>query len=405
MGDMIKELRSQDYRNIKLRLDGNTMDVSFTNRRISQSGRQVGRAARTILALGPSDISSLKITLTQLDLPIVTYTFVDIGRLRGYFKGDVTARELQPYVGVSYASADYMKKFDADAITDLEIRKEEKKTKFEFKTGEKAGGAATLITKDDPTLGGFAFRPFNLGFFFNDPSGAIKYDLFSLVGYRKRVGKSAFFTATGRFSLFENVSDVNQPSNSLLPHVRSDVGLYRDETAKILSVDYTKLFHLSERLYARASVGLFEEMFGGIGGQLLYLPKEGNWAIDGTLDWVKQRSFDGFGFRDYDTVTALANFHYRIPKWGITTTLRAGRFLARDEGVRFEFSREFRSGIYLGFWYTYTNADDITSPGSPGDPYQDKGIFLSIPFKLFYPKDARARAGYSIRPWTRDGGQ
>src|SRR5205085_6599448 len=86
-------------------------------------------------------------------------------------------------------------------------------------------------------------------------------------------------------------------------------------------------------------------------------PRQGNWAVDLAVDALRQRApGDAFGFRDYSTVTALTSLHYRFPGSGVTATARAGRFLAKDEGVRFELSRRFRSGIEAGGWYTLTDA-------------------------------------------------
>ena len=144
-------------------------------------------------------------------------------------------------------------------------------------------------------------------------------------------------------------------------------------------------------------------MFGGAGGQLLYLPVGAGWGADLAVDWVKQRDYDGWGFRDYDTVTAIASFNYRLPL-GVTATARGGRFLAQDEGVRFEIKRRFASGYEAGIWYTRTNGNDITSPGSPGNPYYDKGIFLSVPLTTLLSKDTQAVAHMSLAPWTRDVG-
>ena len=97
-------------------------------------------------------------------------------------------------------------------------------------------------------------------------------------------------------------------------------------------------------------------------------------------------------------------FHYRLP-WGLTATARAGRFLAQDTGVRFELKRRFRSGITFGAWYTRTNGNDDTPPGSPGNPYYDKGIFMSIPLGSMLTRDTRARSELALSPWTRDVGQ
>ena len=66
--------------------------------------------------------------------------------------------------------------------------------------------------------------------------------------------------------------------------------------------------------------------------------------------------------------TALAALHYRLPLDGVTATVRGGRFLAGDLGARFEMKRRFRSGFQVGAWYSLTNGNDITSPGTPASP-------------------------------------
>ena len=69
------------------------------------------------------------------------------------------------------------------------------------------------------------------------------------------------------------------------------------------------------------------------------------------------------------------------------------------------FQRRFRSGVRIGAWYTVTDGEDITKPGSPDDPYRDKGIFVSIPLGSMLTKDTKATARFAISPWTRDVGQ
>jgi hypothetical protein len=122
------------------------------------------------------------------------------------------------------------------------------------------------------------------------------------------------------------------------------------------------------------------------------------WAADLTVDALEQRGYKGlFDKRDYRTVTALGALHYRLP-YDITVTARAGRFLAKDEGVRLEFKRRFRSGVEIGAWYTKTNGKDITNPGTPSDPYNDKGIFLSVPLNIMLLSDTQSTAGFGFRP-------
>jgi len=161
----------------------------------------------------------------------------------------------------------------------------------------------------------------------------------------------------------------------------------------------------AERVYTRLSAGLYEDMFRGVGGQVLYLPKDSRWAADMAVDALQQRGFKGLlDSRDYKTVTAIGSLHYRLPH-DITVTARAGRFLAKDTGVRMEFKRRFQSGIEVGAWYTHTNGNDITNPGTPSKPYQDRGIFLYVPLNSMLPMDTQSTAGCAISPWTRDVGQ
>jgi len=144
-------------------------------------------------------------------------------------------------------------------------------------------------------------------------------------------------------------------------------------------------------------------MYGGVGGQWLYVERGEPWAFDVSVEAVKQRDFDGrFGFRDYQTVTALAAMHYRLP-YQSTFTVRAGRFLARDFGARFEVKRRFRIGMELGAWYTVT---DVVDKGVGNEAnYRDKGVFVSIPFEGLLPNDTRVVTGFALSPWTRDPGQ
>src|SRR5574341_985040 len=198
------------------------------------------------------------------------------------------------------------------------------------------------------------------------------------------LARQFFLQAETRLTLYETISDVTQASNSELPHVRTDVAEYKKGNAfKLTRLLLNRFYQPGTRVYGRLSAGLYEEMFGGFGGQALYLARDGSWATDLALDWVKQRDFEGwFGFQDYQTVTSIASFSYRLP-YRVTATLRAGRFLAKDEGVRGELKRRFASGFEVGGWYTWTNGNDITSPGSPSSPYHDKGIFMAMPLDTF----------------------
>jgi hypothetical protein len=266
-------------------------------------------------------------------------------------------------------------------------------------------GNVISLKKEDPVQNYFNLRP-SLGVYLNDPSGAFKYEVGVQASMTRRLASRTFLTGAVNYNIYETISDVTQPSNSQLPHVRSDIADYKAAAAlKLRQFVVNQLYFPAERVYARASIGYYEEMFAGVGGQVLYLPVGARWGADLAVDWVAQRDHKGLGFSDYnyDTVTAIASFNYRLPM-GVTATARAGRFLAKDEGVRMEIKRRFASGYEVGMWYTVTNGNDITSPGSPSNPYHDKGIFLSMPLNTLLSKDTQAVAFMSLAPWTRDVG-
>ncbi|OEZ98117.1 PAP2 superfamily protein [Duganella phyllosphaerae] len=266
-------------------------------------------------------------------------------------------------------------------------------------------GDVVQLTSVDRESNRFKVAP-KLGFFFNDPSGAFRYSLSAAANYDRRLSDGLYLNTAASVSLIETVSGVKQPSNSNLPHVRTDVAKYLGESRFALSrVLLNKYATPAERWYVRGSVGLYEDMFRGAGGQVLYLPKNSQWAVDLSVDALQQRGYKRlFDSLDYKTVTAIASLHYKMPH-GITVTARAGRFLAKDNGVRMEFKRRFDSGIEVGAWYTHTNGNDITTPGTPSKPYQDRGVFLSIPLRTMLPLDSQNTMGFSLSPWTRDVGQ
>ena len=124
--------------------------------------------------------------------------------------------------------------------------------------------------------------------FFNDPSGAFRYDLSIVGNYSRALAEQTFLQAQAYLPLYENISDVTSPSNSELPHVRSDIAEYRRHNhLKLSQLLVNRFYHSSERVYARLSGGIYEEMFSGAGGQVLYLPRDGRWGADLDVNWLK----------------------------------------------------------------------------------------------------------------------
>jgi membrane-associated phospholipid phosphatase len=395
----VNALVGQNFKNVRVEMDGTVLKLTLTNTRISNLGRAVGRAARTALAFAPEGTRAIQVTFTKQEQPVATYEFLDLQRLSDYFTGLVQRDAFLQTVIVRYANPS--DRTTADQAGLLEGAQDD------GQLGVQVGheGDIVQLSSEDREANRFKLVP-KVSFFFNDPSGALRYELWAAANYDRRLAEGLYLNGDLKIDVRENVSGVKQPSNSLLPHVRTDIAEYkRGGRFKLNRLMLNQYGNPSERVYTRWSAGFYEEMYRGFGGQVLYLPKDSRWAADLSVDALQQRGFKGwFDKRDYQTVTALGALHYRLP-YDLTVTARVGRFLARDEGARIEFKRRLPSGIEFGAWYTVTNGKDITMPGTPANPYHDKGIFLSVPLNIMLPADSQTTAGFGLAPWTRDVGQ
>jgi hypothetical protein len=398
---LAKALYQDDFTNIAIRSTGPDLFLKLGNVRISDLPRAIGRAARIGALLSPVETKRMFISYTLIEMPSVTYEFNDLNQLQRYFNGQIPRKELAKSVNITYPPGGPVNQGYSEGDLYLGLDDDQPGLKTVFNDD----GDLISLKRTDTLLNRIKIAPkFNL--LLDDPSGVFRYTAFLSADYTKNLGKQFFLESVLDWTFAEDVSKARAPNNSELPHVRSDFALYKkDARLKLSSLLLNKYFHPGERVFARASAGIYEEMFGGVGGQVLYLTNNGNFSTDLALDWVKQRDTKGlFGFRPYSTVTGIVSTRYRFP-YGVTGTVRAGRFLAKDEGARFEIKRRFISGFEMGFWYTRTNGNDLNASGNEGKPYYDKGVFLSIPLGSMLTKDSQAIAPFSIAPWTRDVGQ
>lgn len=204
-------------------------------------------------------------------------------------------------------------------------------------------------------------------------------------------------------NLTNNFDDLKLSSNSVLPHVRSDIKEYLKEGKNgITSLQLDYLTNLNSQTWARASAGLFEDMFGGFGGEILHQPFGKRWAIGADIYRVRQRDYDKrFSFRDYEVTTGHVDLYYRLPFYNITAQLSLGQYLAGDRGATLTLTRRFDSGAEVGVFATKTNV----SAKDFGEGSFDKGAFISIPFDFLSVFSNRSTFGIGWRPLTRDGGQ
>lgn len=197
--------------------------------------------------------------------------------------------------------------------------------------------------------------------------------------------------------------NTNRPSDSLLPHVRTDFAQYFTQGKNgvgYFESDYN--FRLSPDVFGIVRAGYLESMFAGVGGEILWRPEDQRWALGGDLYEVQQRDFDRlFGLQPYHVLTGHVSLYYASPWYGLNFIVRAGQYLAGDRGVTFEMSRRFSTGVEIGAFFTKTNV----SAAQFGEGSFDKGLVLRIPIGWVAPIDTQTELDTILRPVQRDGGQ
>ena len=172
-----------------------------------------------------------------------------------------------------------------------------------------------------------------------------------------------------------------------LPNVRRNSGrYYSGSDPKLMRLTGDYVFKLNRDTYARASAGYLERQFGGVSGEVLWMPPEQSWGLGLEINQVWQRDFEGLGFHDYDVTTGHASVYWQTGYKGFEVQIDAGRYLAGDWGATFTLTRRFANGWAVGAFATKTDvsAEDF------GEGSFDKGIVLSIPLRWATPFETAA---------------
>lgn len=202
-------------------------------------------------------------------------------------------------------------------------------------------------------------------------------------------------------NIYDTFNNFNNPSASTIPHVRSDIQDYlREGKNHIQKLKFEYMSSPSKDIFLRLDLGYLEEMFGGIGGEVLYRPFNSRNSFGLSMHRLRQRDYDQkFSFRDYETTSGHFSIYSDLP-YEISSQLMIGKYLAGDKGVTLDLSRRFKTGFILGVFATKTNL----SSEEFGEGSFDKGFYFSIPLKLFYSDFRTGSIAFGLHPLTKDGG-
>ncbi|WP_259969816.1 YjbH domain-containing protein [Leisingera caerulea] len=344
---------------------GTTAELRYRNNRYRSAAQAAGRAARALAQTLPPSVETFRLVPVRRGIGLAA---IEIRR------SDLEALEFDPEAADAlYAAAGVQ---DAGPLPEDAIF-----------SGELYPAFATSVS------------PYTKPAYF-DPAQPFRLDagLDFAASYAPAPGWR--IAGTIRQRIWGNVKN-GRASNSVLPHVRTDQVEYAQFGTTLENLYVSRLWKPGRNLYARATTGLFESMYGGVSGEVLWKPVNSRLGLGLEANYVVQRDFDQrFGFRDYRTFTGHASAYYELPK-GYLVQIDAGRYLAGDYGGTFSLNREFDNGFMVGGFFTLTNV----SSEDFGEGSFDKGFRFRIPVDWLLGKPSRSGFGLTIRPTQRDGGQ
>ncbi|EHY1015807.1 TPA: YjbH domain-containing protein [Vibrio vulnificus] len=243
---------------------------------------------------------------------------------------------------------------------------------------------------------------------------------------------SIYVNLADNYDKFNYVEKDPHISNFAVPRVRTMFRSYvSDNPVRLNHMQLTWFAQPTQQVYTQMYGGYLETMFAGVGGEVLYRPLGKNWALGLDANLISQRDpdswfatfdepfvyYDGYdasnckpndvGCQAYvlDKGTTGQLSAYYMPQWSLLENtlfkVSAGKFLGGDNGVRVDFSKQFKSGMIVGAFATVT---DLTTE-EYGEGSYNKGFYISIPFDAMTIKPSTARGVFAWQPITRDGGQ
>jgi hypothetical protein len=367
-------IKKAGFEDVAVYTDGRNIICEFQNNKYLSNQKAVGRVLRLMLFNSPQDTKLLTAVVKKGHFPILKIS-VRPDHMDKYILGDIPEDtfvnkllKVETANDITVSDHNFIKVADGKSYN------------FEWE-----------------------IKP-DLDIYWNDPSGFWKFSAGVSPYLTFDLWKGASVYARFMVPVYSNITS---PSTDDLPHdvVRSDIARYKKDNYTFDRLMINQIFRISDRMFSRVSLGYFDIMYAGVGGESLYFFGDGRAALGIESDWVKKRVPKTlFELMDVDRYTLLGNAYYYYPGLEITLKTQYGRFLAGDVGWKIDINRRYKTGVVLGMFITFTDTDNINQPNF-NDGYNHKGIYMSIPLRMFYAKDSTKTLNYGISPWTRDVGQ
>ncbi|MBN1626295.1 MAG: YjbH domain-containing protein, partial [Deltaproteobacteria bacterium] len=369
INDIHRAIQEAGFSDICVYTDGSAVVAEFENTKYLSYQKAAGRVLRILMYHSPSDCNKLTVVEKIRDMPIMEIS-VSPSNLEMFLLGkipeDIFYSGLME-IKVSDSSVDSIKPgyIGSDPVPERA-----------YAMGIKPDLTTFWLDATDYIQLRAGIKPFLI---VNPWKGASVY---------------------GRFDvpLYSSIYASAEPSTN---PIRTDQADYMDLNYTFDRLLINQAFRLYEKGFGRVSLGYFDKMYAGIGGEALFFLGEGALALGVEGDWVLKREPETqFAIQNFRRYSILGNAYYYYGGLDMTLHLQYGRFLAGDTGWMFDINREFDTGAVVGLYYSYTDTDIFTDKFNRG--YNNKGVYLNLPFRIFLDHDSNEMLNYGISPWTRD---
>ena len=364
-----RSLREEDIFIQAASLKEDSVDVAVASNRFYSMTRKIGRSTRIISALSPDEVKTINIHSMNGDFEVA---IVSIDR-----------DEFDSLKNYESSAAEIFQRSKINSNTDEPLYKNaDFKPDISFPEYEWSMAPALKHQIGGP-------EGFYLGQLFWKTDTSIKF--------RRNL---VLYNSFG-INLYDTFNDFRNPSQSTIPKVRSDIQEYLKEGKN--NIQRIQLQYFSSpinNLFLRLDLGILEEMFAGVGAEVLYRPFSRSSYFGASLHRVRQRGYEQrFSLRDYETTTGYVTHYWELP-YGVNSKIHIGKYLAGDKGITWDLSRRFKSGATMGIFATKTNL----SAEEFGEGSFNKGFYISVPTQMFYSDFRSGNISFGLTPLTKDGG-
>ena len=206
--------------------------------------------------------------------------------------------------------------------------------------------------------------------------------------------KGLSYNMSMRAGLLQNLDRYDALQNGNIP-VRSDINLFAQRRIALNTALISYAHSITPDWHMMINAGYLEEMYAGLGAQLLYRPFGKRYAIGAQLWHVKKRTpytLANLGLYGGYQNSAQLDLWYDLPLDDLTLHAQGGRYLAGDNAMRIALEKIFDNGTTLSA--TLAVSHDKTRDILGGSINTTQSINLSIPIGnvkgvRYVPRDTR----------------